>query len=126
MPEQDGPFKIQTCPVCHIHGNRDRSHCDKEPCSSWTSCGRKESHKHEVARAKKDIRKIFTIISLGFLNIPRTGKLEFLRVCCSTGRLVPMEYFTFIFINGHDFQSGIKSVCDECKNNVFFSLPRKL
>ena len=27
---------------------------------------------------------------------------------------------TFIFINGHDFQSGIKSVCDECKNNVFF------
>ena len=57
MPEQDGPFKIQTCPVCHIHGNRDRSHCDKEPCSSWTSCGRKESHKHEVARAKKDIQK---------------------------------------------------------------------
>ena len=57
MPEQDGPFKIQTCSVCHIHGNRDRSHCDKEPCSSWTSCGRKESHKHEVARAKKDIQK---------------------------------------------------------------------
>jgi hypothetical protein len=27
---------------------------------------------------------------------------------------------TFIFINGHDFQSGIKSVCDECKNNGFF------
>jgi hypothetical protein len=24
---------------------------------------------------------------------------------------------TFIFING---QSGIKSVCDECKNNVYF------
>jgi hypothetical protein len=27
---------------------------------------------------------------------------------------------TFIFINGHDFQSGIKSVCDECKNKDFF------
>ena len=27
---------------------------------------------------------------------------------------------TFIFINGHDFQYGIKSVCDECKNNVIF------
>jgi hypothetical protein len=25
-----------------------------------------------------------------------------------------------LYINGHDFQSGIKSVCDECKNNVFF------
>jgi hypothetical protein len=24
---------------------------------------------------------------------------------------------TFIFINGHDFQSGIKSICDECNNN---------
>jgi hypothetical protein len=33
---------------------------------------------------------------------------------------------TFIFINGRDFQSGIKSVCNECKNNVFFSLPRKI
>jgi hypothetical protein len=30
------------------------------------------------------LRKIFTIISLGFFNIPRTGKLKFLRVCCST------------------------------------------
>jgi hypothetical protein len=29
---------------------------------------------------------------------------------------------TFIFIKGHHFQSGIKSVCDECKNNGFFSL----
>jgi hypothetical protein len=32
---------------------------------------------------------------------------------------------TFIFINGHDFQSGIKSVCDECKNNGFFSLSKQ-
>ena len=32
----------------------------------------------------------------------------------------------FASINGHDFQSGIKSVYDECKNNVFFSLPRKI
>jgi hypothetical protein len=27
---------------------------------------------------------------------------------------------TFIFINGLDFPSGIKSVCDECTKNVFF------
>ena len=27
---------------------------------------------------------------------------------------------TFICINGYDFQSGIKSVCDECKNNGVF------
>ena len=27
---------------------------------------------------------------------------------------------TFIFIHGHDFQSGTKSLSDECKNNVFF------
>jgi hypothetical protein len=33
----------------------------------------------------------WTIISLGFLNIPRTGKLEFLRVCCSTaGTILPV------------------------------------
>ena len=62
MPEQDGPFKNQTCSVCHIwghraDGNRDRSHCDKEPCSSWTFGGRKEKHKPEVIRAKKDIKK---------------------------------------------------------------------
>jgi hypothetical protein len=62
MPEQDGPFKNQTCSVCHIRGhradgNRKRSHCDKEPCSSWTFCGRKEKHKPEVTRAKKDIEK---------------------------------------------------------------------
>jgi hypothetical protein len=62
MPEQVGPFKNQTCSVCHIwghraNGNRDRSHCDKEPCSSWTFCWRKEKHKPEVTRTKKDIEK---------------------------------------------------------------------
>jgi hypothetical protein len=34
-----------------------QNHCDKEPCSSWTFCGRKEKHKSEVTRAKKDIEK---------------------------------------------------------------------
>ena len=47
MPEQDGPFKNKTCSVCHIRGhrtdgNRDRSHCDKEPCSSWTFVGERK------------------------------------------------------------------------------------
>jgi hypothetical protein len=27
---------------------------------------------------------------------------------------------TFIFINVYDFQSDVKSVCDECKDKVFF------
>jgi hypothetical protein len=47
------------------------------------------------------------------------GKLRF----CSIKPMKMIEIWlkiTFIFINGHDFQSGIKSVCDECENNGFF------
>ena len=54
---------------------------------------------------------------LGKLRFSSIKPMKMIEICLK---------ITFIFINGHDFQSGIKSVCDECKNNGFFSLPRKI
>ena len=47
----------------------------------------------------------------GIFKNPREIIVNMIEICLK---------ITFIFINGHDFQFGIKSVCDECKNNGFF------
>ncbi|CAG2230835.1 unnamed protein product [Mytilus edulis] len=62
LPEPEGPYKTQTCSICHVRGhksdgNKDRSHCMKEPCTSWEYCGRRDKHKPEVSRMKKEMEK---------------------------------------------------------------------
>ncbi|CAG2235007.1 unnamed protein product [Mytilus edulis] len=52
LPEPEGPYKTQICSICHVRGhksdgNKDRSHCMKEPCTSWEYCGRRDKHKPE-------------------------------------------------------------------------------
>ena len=58
LPEPEGPYKNQTCSICHVRGhradgNKDRSYCTKEQCSSWKFCGRLDKHKTEISRSKK-------------------------------------------------------------------------
>ncbi|CAC5407427.1 unnamed protein product [Mytilus coruscus] len=62
LPEPEGPYKNQTCSICHVRGhrsdgNKDRSHCIKEPCTSWEYCGRRDKHKPEVSRKKRETEK---------------------------------------------------------------------
>ncbi|CAG2254718.1 unnamed protein product [Mytilus edulis] len=62
LPEPEGPYKTQICSICHVRGhksdgNKDRSHCMKEPCTSWEYCGRRDKHKPEVSRMKKEMEK---------------------------------------------------------------------
>ncbi|CAG2236247.1 unnamed protein product [Mytilus edulis] len=52
LPEPEGPYKTQTCSICHVRGhksdgNKDRSHCMKEICTSWVYFGRRCKHKPE-------------------------------------------------------------------------------
>ena len=54
LPEPEGPYKLQTCSICHIRGhrasgNKDGSHCAKDQCTSWKICGRKDKHKADIA-----------------------------------------------------------------------------
>ena len=61
-PDPEGPYKSQTCSICHVRGhrssgNKDGSQCTKNPCNSWKLCGRRDKHKSDITREKKNSEK---------------------------------------------------------------------